>query len=79
MTLLFSLYSLTQWGTQVHKMLSNVCMALSLTEATPGLNLNVENNTLVETKQSQAMEEGLVQDCAQEFCTVFKRGLGEGK
>lgn len=73
-TLLFSLYSLTHWR---HKKLSNVFMALSLTEATPGLNLNVVNNTLVETKQSWAMEEEHVQDCAQEFCTVFRRGLGE--
>lgn len=77
--LLFSLYSLTQWGTQVHKMLSNVFMALSLTEATPGLNLKVANNTLMEKKQSWAMEKAHGQDCAQGFCTVFRRRLREGE
>lgn len=60
-------------------MLSNVFMALSLAEAMPGLNLNVVNSTLVETKQSWAMEEERAQDCAQEFCTVFRRVLGEGE
>lgn len=65
--------------TQVHKMLSNVFMALSLTEATPGLSLNAVNNTLMGTKQSSATEEEDAENCAQEFCTMFRRGLGEGE